>query len=586
MGSLVKKASRVLAAVVLVALLCIAIPTTAIATDGELITLRTESSKTYQLGDGQYKAVFWTGIVHYKDNYASGTELWKEVNPVLKDGKVTGAPYNLEVKGDTYTMTDKRTGDSVAITPGKIGELSASKDNFNVALFNEGFRLQREIRTKDDPMTAEFGLVVAGDSVSVRSEAYDADGNSVPMVSTIDKGKLVESIDTGKVDVNTVKYPLTVDPVVTLYPSGTSDGQATSTVDNTTWATRVAANGTGTVLTGGVSQSVLYFLSGTANDWKSNRRGCFFIDTSSLPDTSVVSSATFSVYGRGAVDQHSATPNLGLYNTTSTNTAITTEDYELSGSTLLSDTIVTYGSWPNGAYIDFPLNSTGLSAISLDGWSRFVIRNPSYDVAASDPPRAGNTMWTKMYLDCSEAAGSDTDPKLEITYTVAPTVTTQAASAVGETTATGNANITDTGGENADHRGVVYGTTSLGDPGNVAPALSGYDDFEDEAGSFGTGAFTASLTGLTPGATYYYRGYAHNSAGYVYGSEESFTTTDPPVAVDPGVTIIRSLLRLVVASVILIGVVASIGRGGIAPWVSVMVGIIAFGIIDALINLI
>lgn len=107
---------------------------------------------------------------------------------------------------------------------------------------------------------------------------------------------------------------------------------------------------------------------------------------------------------------------------------------------------------------------------------------------------------------------------------VAPTVTTQAVSDIATTTATGNGNITDAGSPAPDKRGIVYGTTSKGDPIAVAPP-GGYDDYEEESpGPFGTGAFTRSLTGLTPGQIYYARAYAHNSVGYNYGGEVNFYT--------------------------------------------------------------
>ncbi|GAI82443.1 unnamed protein product, partial [marine sediment metagenome] len=108
---------------------------------------------------------------------------------------------------------------------------------------------------------------------------------------------------------------------------------------------------------------------------------------------------------------------------------------------------------------------------------------------------------------------------------VAPTVTTQAVSGIAKTTATGNGTITDTGGENCDKRGIVYDTQSHGDPGDTAPGDSDYADYEEENGSFGTGAFTRSLEGLTHSTPYYARAYAHNSAGYSYGSQVEFITT-------------------------------------------------------------
>lgn len=110
-----------------------------------------------------------------------------------------------------------------------------------------------------------------------------------------------------------------------------------------------------------------------------------------------------------------------------------------------------------------------------------------------------------------------------------PTVVTGGTVNILPTTATANGNITVTGGVNSDHRGVVYDTSSHGAPGNVAPGSSGYASNVDESGSFGTGAFTESLTGLTQNTTYYVRAYAHNSAGYSYGSETSFITTIPVV---------------------------------------------------------
>jgi len=98
---------------------------------------------------------------------------------------------------------------------------------------------------------------------------------------------------------------------------------------------------------------------------------------------------------------------------------------------------------------------------------------------------------------------------------VAPTVTTQAVSDVALETATGNGNITDTGGQNATKRGVCWNTT-----GN--PTIA--DDTVEEEGDFGTGAFTASMTGLSGGTKYYVKAYAITPAGTSYGTEVSFTT--------------------------------------------------------------
>jgi hypothetical protein len=111
-----------------------------------------------------------------------------------------------------------------------------------------------------------------------------------------------------------------------------------------------------------------------------------------------------------------------------------------------------------------------------------------------------------------------------IYYIALPTVTTQAVSSILTTSATGNGNITVTGGENCTKRGFVWATSSKSLPGNVIPGSSGYTSSVEETGSFSTGAFTGSITGLTSRVIYYVRSYSYNSAGYSYGDEVSFTS--------------------------------------------------------------
>ncbi len=100
-----------------------------------------------------------------------------------------------------------------------------------------------------------------------------------------------------------------------------------------------------------------------------------------------------------------------------------------------------------------------------------------------------------------------------------PTVTTQAVSSIEETTATGNGNIIVVGNEYCTKRGVCWNTT-----GNPTVA----DSKSEEEGSFGIGAFTRPMTGLSPGQHYYVKAYAYHSAGYGYGTQVEFTTKPNP----------------------------------------------------------
>jgi len=96
-----------------------------------------------------------------------------------------------------------------------------------------------------------------------------------------------------------------------------------------------------------------------------------------------------------------------------------------------------------------------------------------------------------------------------------PTVTAQAVTDIEETTATGNGNITDLGGENCTKRGICWNITG-------SPTIA--DSKSEETGSFGTGAFTRPMTGLIRGDRYYVKAYAYNSAGYAYSGEVNFYT--------------------------------------------------------------
>jgi hypothetical protein len=100
-------------------------------------------------------------------------------------------------------------------------------------------------------------------------------------------------------------------------------------------------------------------------------------------------------------------------------------------------------------------------------------------------------------------------------------VTTSVASLVSTSTATLNGSITSQSGiASSTSRGFVYGTTS-----------GIYTSTTSDTGTYGVGAFSKNLTGLTQNTTYYFKAFALNATSTNYGSELSFTTTsdvDPP----------------------------------------------------------
>ncbi|HTP02793.1 MAG TPA: right-handed parallel beta-helix repeat-containing protein [Anaerolineales bacterium] len=108
-----------------------------------------------------------------------------------------------------------------------------------------------------------------------------------------------------------------------------------------------------------------------------------------------------------------------------------------------------------------------------------------------------------------------------------PTVTTQAVTNIGTTTATGNGNVTSLGVPNPTQHGVAWGTAAN-------PTVSGSHTSDGAVSA--TGAFTSNITGLTAGTLYHVRAYATNTAGTAYGSDVTFTSNKLPTVTTQAVT--------------------------------------------------
>jgi len=98
------------------------------------------------------------------------------------------------------------------------------------------------------------------------------------------------------------------------------------------------------------------------------------------------------------------------------------------------------------------------------------------------------------------------------------TVTSGAASAITQTTATLAGSITATGCSAITAYGVEYSLINNFPNGTGTPVPST---------NLSGGNFSSNLAGLTPSTTYYYHAYATNNGGTAYGALRSFTTSAP-----------------------------------------------------------
>lgn len=104
------------------------------------------------------------------------------------------------------------------------------------------------------------------------------------------------------------------------------------------------------------------------------------------------------------------------------------------------------------------------------------------------------------------------------------TVTTGAASAITQTTATLAGNISANGCSAVTAYGIEYSTTNGFPNGTGTPVAST---------NLSGGNFSSNVASLIAGTTYYYHAYATNGGGTAYGTQQTFTT----IALTPVVTV-------------------------------------------------
>jgi DNA-binding beta-propeller fold protein YncE len=128
-------------------------------------------------------------------------------------------------------------------------------------------------------------------------------------------------------------------------------------------------------------------------------------------------------------------------------------------------------------------------------------------VIRQDPGAAAHT------VTAYNASGSAT-ATVNINVSSPPFLTTTTVTSVASRGASSGGNITANGGSSITARGVVWSTSP-----NPTVALS-----TKTTDGTGMGSFTSTVSGLSPGTTYYLRAYATNANSTGYGSEVTFTT--------------------------------------------------------------
>ena len=225
--------------------------------------------------------------------------------------------------------------------------------------------------------------------------------------------------------------------------------------------------------------------------------GCTSLTSLSAPDTSSLTTiGTYFIgsYARGCTSLTSlSVPDTSSLTTVGYNFM---DDYARDCSALLRLELPSAGLFKTNN-VDWEVPSTRLTY--LKGY----VTNTTDETDWKALVVSGKTLYTNYIRSTANVIAE-----------IPPTMTTQAVSDITRTTATGNGNLTNIGSSAITEKGICYGTSENPTTSNNKVTVSGTT----------TGAFTASLTGLSAGTTYYVRAYVINSVGTSYGSQVSFVT--------------------------------------------------------------
>jgi len=214
----------------------------------------------------------------------------------------------------------------------------------------------------------------------------------------------------------------------TLYPdpdteSTSVDGDVNNQNDpGIGWSSCLTYTGQSAVDNGTTITTMMIRSDVDLTEWECFGNGIYVFDTSPLGTGATVTDAVFSLKPNLAQDNLSITPDMNVYSSNPTSdTTIIPSDMDDLGSTEFSTT----KSWATllagvGSYIDYTLNAAGIAAIDTTtgtGRTKLSTRNANYEVAENEPTQSDQQIISFVNIDSADTTGTDSDPKLVITYT-------------------------------------------------------------------------------------------------------------------------------------------------------------------------
>jgi hypothetical protein len=508
------------------------LPAQSVTSGTEIIALRSANSKTFDLGGGKYRVEISSATVHYKNDYQSKAEEWKDIDTTFnRDGKVITAPYDLTISGLTITVKCKQSGSISSLTLSKIGSsppgtvkpayaLEGNKASFaNIALDtdleivaeNERVKFTRVLKTDKAPLDADFLVEQYGEGPIIYYSAMDADGDPV-RVTTVKDGNIVSEVIreadlqmTGHAgETKTAKYPIRIDPT---WQVGASTDDARRRITPSNWS-----------LTSTMIEAGRYSVDGSIIKF-----GCGMRFTNvTIPKAATITAAHLTLRNFFAFELDSETVNTRI-SAEDVDDAVTFADNAAAFDTRYAARTTARVNYAPGHWLaSSDYNSADISTviqevIDRNGWATgnaIVIFWEDYDNRST----GFNSYRGALSYDGS----TNYAPKLVVTYTAPCTVVTLGASLASYTTARLNGNVTV--GEAAD----VTITFFWGD--NNGNVTAGNWDFTgaptSPAQPQGVGTCYKDVDSLHFNTLYWFNVRGVSSGSTSWGTSGNFTTLD------------------------------------------------------------
>jgi hypothetical protein len=419
----------------------------------------------------------------------SVTNYGNDVVFTTSSNSAQGLPSLTTANSDLITANSARSGGSISSSGGS--PISARGVCWNT---NPGATIALATKTNDGSgsgvFTSNILSLTANTKYYVRAYATNSNGtsygNDIALTTTNSTGPTIPALST--IAANSIAQ--------TSAQSGgtiTNDGGSAITTKGVCWST---SSGPTISLTTKTLDG-----TGTANFNSS------MISLSPGTTYYVRAYATNSV-GTGYGNQGTFTTLASLPTLTTSSVASITANTAVSGGVISSDgggSITTKGvCWSTTS------GSGNISSLTKtnDGTGAGIFTS---NITGLLP---ATTYYVKAYA--TNSAGTSYGNEISFLTNVGlASITTSSIGSVTDSSAMSGGNVTSNGGSTVTAKGICWSTSS--GSANISLSTKTVD-------GTGNGSYSSSITGLSPGTTYYVKAYATNGAGTSYGNEQAFTS--------------------------------------------------------------